>query len=91
MELGSETCRKFTRSYVRHLFKAKEMLGLAWAGRIAQKGMTYENVAVSGWAVTNTETSGSYGFEGYLLYDISQLATNNPFDENAVLIRFESI
>lgn len=34
--------------------------------------------------VFNTETSGSYGFEGYLLYDISQLATNNPFDENAV-------
>lgn len=43
------------------------------------------SVNTSEKVVFNTETSGSYGFEGYLLYDISQLATNNPFDENAVL------
>ncbi len=32
----------------------------------------------------NTETSGGMGFEGYLLYDISELGTENPFDENMV-------
>lgn len=30
---------------------------LSWAGRIARRGMLYENVAVSGWALTNTDTS----------------------------------
>ena len=33
-------------------YGAGDELGLSWAGRIAQKGITYENVAVSGWAVT---------------------------------------
>ncbi len=32
----------------------------------------------------NTETSDGMGFEGYLLYDISELDTENPFDENMV-------
>jgi len=44
----------------------------------------YDAVNTTEKILFNTETSGGMGFEGYLLYDISQLATNNPFDENAV-------
>ena len=39
-------------------YGAGDALGLSWAGRIAQRGMVYENVAVSGWALTKTEISG---------------------------------
>ena len=39
-------------------YGSNDSLGLSWAGRIAQRGMTYDKVAVSGWTVTNTETSG---------------------------------
>lgn len=39
-------------------YGAGDSLGLSWAGRIAERGISYENVAVSGWAVTNTATSG---------------------------------
>ena len=39
-------------------YGAADSLYLSWGGRIARKGMTYENVAVSGWALTNKATSG---------------------------------
>ena len=39
-------------------YGAGDALGLSWAGRIAQRGMVYENVAVSGWALTKPEISG---------------------------------
>ena len=32
--------------------------------------------------VFNAESAGSYGFEGFLYYDISELDTKNGFDEN---------
>ncbi len=35
--------------------------------------------------VFNAESDGSYGFEGFLYYDISELYTKNGFDENAVI------
>ena len=56
-------------------YGALDELGLAWAGRIAQNGMTYENVAVSGWTVTNTETSG----KGQIVTQLDR-ATKNEYD-----------
>lgn len=56
-------------------YGALDELGLAWAGRIAQNGMTYENVAVSGWAVTNTETSG----RGQIVTQLDK-ATKSDYD-----------
>jgi len=56
-------------------YGALDELGLSWAGRIAQKGMTYENVAVSGWTVTNPETSG----KGQIVTQLDK-ATKSDYD-----------
>ena len=57
-------------------YGSNDKLGLSWAGRIAQRGMTYDKVAVSGWTVTNTETSG----RGQIVTQLDNNALKTSYD-----------
>ena len=39
-------------------YGAADSYGLSWAGRVAQTGMKYENLAVSGWTLLGTDITG---------------------------------